>query len=401
MTETATGFGSSLVQEFKSLTTKQWAGIVAALAIALVLEIYMGTACMGFFIVAVVLYMIPHILGVESVKIKTIVGVVFAVVAITAGTFAYSGTIAAYENGINTTEKDTVQNIVYDEDAGTMTFSIVSETRLPGDDESPREWHGIMECIPVQGIAFGTPNKAAGDSTIYRETSDSKYDKEKNGILTVTYDGMKDDKHVYTCVVSDFKLEDGKLYLFGMGVVGSDNNVSSGESTEFMIDTGCDRTAVYFTGTAYTVAFALVIFFMILIFSTAMRRSAEKSRKKMEAEGRLYPQGYGRCKNCGAMVLPGEINCRKCGTYIDVPEELRAKKKDFFQCTECGAEVPSDAEVCPKCGAKFEGSETEIVHEDGSVEVSEGETETCPDCDNPIPPGAEWCPKCGRMLKKE
>ncbi len=54
--------------------------------------------------------------------------------------------------------------------------------------------------------------------------------------------------------------------------------------------------------------------------------------------------------------------CRKCGAYIDVPDELRHKKDDYFQCSECGAEVPGDSTVCPKCGAKFdEDDETVIV----------------------------------------
>ena len=401
MTATAPGPVSKLAEEFMALTTKQWAGIIAAIIISLLLEMFMGTACMGFFIVAVVLYMIPHLLGVSSVKIKAIIGVVFAVMAIVAGTFAYSGTIEAYENNKNTSESHTVQDIVYDADSNTFTFTIITE-RLPGDSESPRTWYAIVETVPVEGMSFGNPNRAGGSSVVYRETSDPTYISEptRYGIVTVTDAGTKDGKYVYSCSVSDFKLDDGKLYLVGAGIT-QDNKVSTSESVTFMIDKGCNQTAIYFTGTAYTVAFAVVIFFMILIFSTIMRRSAEKSRKKMEAEGRLYPKGYGRCKNCGATVLPGEVNCRKCGTYIDVPEEMKPHKKDFFQCTECGAEVPADATVCPKCGAKFEGSETEVVREDGEVETSEDDMIACPGCDYHVPAGTDWCPKCGRMLKKE
>ncbi len=99
------------------------------------------------------------------------------------------------------------------------------------------------------------------------------------------------------------------------------------------------------------------------------------------------------------MVLPGEVNCRKCGAYIDVPDELRVKKKDFFQCSECGAEVPSDATECPKCGAKFdEVQENVVVHADGSEDVST-ESVVCPECGSTVPANADWCPKCGKMLK--
>ena len=62
MTETVEGKKSPMagfIDDFKSLTPKQWLGIVAAIALALILEIYMGTNCMGFLVVAVVLYMIP------------------------------------------------------------------------------------------------------------------------------------------------------------------------------------------------------------------------------------------------------------------------------------------------------------------------------------------------------
>ena len=174
---------------------------------------------------------------------------------------------------------------------------------------------------------------------------------------------------------------------------------STAASLVFWYDYDADTTMICLTGTAYTVAFAAILFFMILVFSTMMRSSAEKTRAKMEAEGRLYPQGYGRCKQCGAMVLPGEVNCRKCGAYIDVPDELRVKKKDFFQCSECGAEVPSDATECPKCGAKFdEAQENVVVHADGTEDIST-ESIVCPECGSTVPSNADWCPKCGQMLK--
>lgn len=95
-------------------------------------------------------------------------------------------------------------------------------------------------------------------------------------------------------------------------------------------------------------------FTLIMILVWWMRRNLERTRARLEKEGRLYPPGYGRCKRCGTVVLPGEISCRRCGEYIDVPEEMRVKKVNFFECSECGREVPEDAGVCPFCGEAFD-----------------------------------------------
>jgi len=103
-------------------------------------------------------------------------------------------------------------------------------------------------------------------------------------------------------------------------------------------------------------AFVILVlpFLLISLITIWMRKNLEKARERLEKEGRLYPQGYGRCKRCGTVVLPGEISCRRCGEYIDVPEELRVKKVNYFECSECKREVPEDAGVCPYCGEVFE-----------------------------------------------
>ena len=230
----------------------------------------------------------------------------------------------------------------------------------------------------LQEIRFDPTTLEHGDSTL-------------GGTVTV------DENGVYHVTVSGVDVPDGSLYVMGAFIVLPQNNAV--ESMNAIVNNNASETNLALTGAAYTVAYAAIVFFIILIFSALMRRSAEKTRAKMEAEGRLYPQGYGRCKQCGAMVLPGEVNCRKCGAYIDVPEELKPKKKDSFTCSECGAEVPGDAKVCPKCGAAFdEDDENVVVHADGTEDVS-SETVVCPECGNVVPANADWCPRCGKMLK--
>ena len=106
-------------------------------------------------------------------------------------------------------------------------------------------------------------------------------------------------------------------------------------------------------------------FLLIAVLTWWMRRNLERTRERLEKEGRLYPAGYGRCKKCGTVVLPGEVCCRKCGEYIDVPEELRVKKVNYFECSECGREVPEDAGVCPYCGEAFEADAEDAGTKDG------------------------------------
>jgi RNA polymerase subunit RPABC4/transcription elongation factor Spt4 len=110
----------------------------------------------------------------------------------------------------------------------------------------------------------------------------------------------------------------------------------------------------------YITAVVIALPFMLLsVLVWWMRQNLERTRERLEKEGRLYPPGYGRCKRCGTLVLPGEAACRKCGEYIDVPEELRVKKVNYFECSECGREVPGDAGVCPYCGESFDDDEKE------------------------------------------
>ena len=74
------------------------------------------------------------------------------------------------------------------------------------------------------------------------------------------------------------------------------------------------------------------------------------------------------------LVLPGETVCRKCGAYIEIPDEIKEKMKrkvEYTVCSECGAEVPMDARRCPKCGASFDEDTEEVEVEATEAEIAE------------------------------
>lgn len=379
--------------DFKALSTKQLIAIIAAIAIALILMVLgLATSCLGFLIIAVVLYMIPHLLGVKSVKVKAVVGVVFVVIAVLLGTFAY-GTELTNVTGSIDEEYMEESEVTYEDGVYYITFSANPEAAIADEDDDTLtgEWDVRIGYAAVSMIGFGQITSTSSDSTILTLTADDATSYTSDGwyTFTVALENMADGEYEYIQIVVDGIDEDG------------DQNVLT--SHAFTYDTGITSSGVYVLtlyGSVYITLEIALLFYIILGFSAAMRMSAGKSREKMEAEGRLYPQGYGRCKECDAMVLPGEVVCRKCGAYIEVPEELKPKKVDFVTCSECGAEVPADADCCPKCGAKFdEAEEVEVQHADGTVEVSSDVTR-CPYCEQEIPDNATWCPKCGRKIKQ-
>lgn len=396
MTENVSGKRSiigGIVDDFKALSTKQIVAIVVAIAIALILEVsgLLIFGCFGILLIAVVLYMIPHLVRVGSVKVKTIMCVVFAILSVISGTFIMSPPDNDAFNQESDDKSITDMSISYDE--ATETYSI-SLTADPAIVEAKDDWHVKVVYGNISEIGFGIPQ---APSTSNSETI-TLADMEKVGSVykcTTTLPDMKDGFIVNIMVAIEWnESEEGEDPYY---IVRSGDSIASGYYDSGISNS--DARSIFFKGAAIITAEIVALFMIILLFSFFMRRSAEKTRDKMEAEGRLYPKGYGLCKKCGATVLPGEVVCRKCGEYIDVPDEMRAQKKDFFTCSECGAEVPSDAKVCPKCGSSFdEEVVVEVAHPDGSVDATV-DTVTCPHCNEQIPANADWCPKCGKKIK--
>ncbi len=377
--------GAGFVSDFKALSTKQIIAIVVALVVSLALHVmgFSTSTCMGFLIVAVFLYMIPHLLGVASVRVKTVVGVVFVIVSILIGTFAYGDMDERYASHNDSNSIKDI-NVEFMDGEYVLTYSV-----NPSATEIDSEWGVVLQHGEVSATSYGMVYKL------------DDLDTERVPPTDLTADGTG----WYAGTETLTNLDDGELgYIYiGIYVPGADGEKEQIKAyTAFTYDAGISSSGVIelnFMGALYTTAMVALLFFVILGFSAIMRRSAQKTRSRMEADGRLYPQGYGRCKSCGAMVLPGEVVCRKCGEYIEVPEELRVQKKDFFTCSECGYEVPASATVCPKCGATFdEVDEVEVEHVDGTIEVTD-EVVSCPSCGQDIPANADWCPKCGKKIK--
>ena len=359
----------SLMGEFKALTTKQWLAICGGfLGAAVLTALNLAASCIGFLVIAVLLYMVPHMLGVASPKIKTVVGVVFIVVMLLVGTFGYLGSASEFEVN-NYKSLDNIKDVTYENGVITVTatesgLDLLAETQV------------------VTMMSYGVPLNTGGES--------KKVQFKDNG------DG--------TYVATPGTFENEYMVVF----VGISTEKTGDDYKQFyriFLNTGVTDSGMMnknLMGAGYTLLLIGLMYFIMVIFSELMRRSARKARDKLEAEGRLYPEGYSKCKECGAMVLPGEITCRKCGAAIDVPEDIKVlHKKDYFECSECGAEVPMDAKHCPKSGAKFdEADETEITHADGTVDTST-ETFECSECGKEVPANAKRCPYCGAEFDEE
>ncbi|MDR3205774.1 MAG: zinc ribbon domain-containing protein [Candidatus Methanoplasma sp.] len=352
------------------LTPKQIAVTLAALIISLALTLsgFGASFCLGMLIIAVILYMVPRMAGATDVRLLAGLGVVFFVSSVLLGAFVMA---PGFIDGISGTPSanDHFEDIEYTfENEGLSVSVTVIDADLSGKDVF--YYYG-----KVSGIGFGTVNAALDESIALPLDSGA------------TYKGF-------------VPLDPSTLYAghIGLSEGGKETDAISYNSVLVGAFDG-DITGPALYGCAVSAVYILLFFFMILVLSGLMKSRLEKARTKLEQEGRLYPQGYGRCAQCGGVVLPGEVKCRKCGAYIDRPDEMRPSKKDFFECSECGAEVPPEAESCPRCGAAFDAEESEVTHADGSVEVTTATFE-CSECGAEVPEAAEFCPKCGSAFEE-
>lgn len=334
---------------------------------------YLYMSCMWLIVLPAILYLLPHFLGVKNFKVMLANGFIFTIVALLAG--GLYATPAFVEHNDGTDAGGDFTDITFTFTGGVYTLSATYDGELDPADIVPK-----ARVATVDMIGYSTTYEVQGSDTIV------------DGVFTFGNDVS------YTFNV------DERVHWMHLYMEDSPDEAISGSGTSkfFLTDSASDKTLSdsMWLGTAYLLSLVMILYFMITVFSYAIRSSAQKARDKMIEQGRLYPEGYGRCAECDAIVLPGEISCRKCGAYIDVPDDIRVKKKDFFSCSECGAEVSEDATECPRCKSVFEDVEIEVEREDGTIETTDS-TFGCPDCGAEIPIISEMCPSCGKLFKKK
>lgn len=104
--------------------------------------------------------------------------------------------------------------------------------------------------------------------------------------------------------------------------------------------------------------------------------------------GREYDGEFKYCRNCGALLLEGQI-IEVNSIDIDGPSD----DSDVISCPECGTEQASFAKFCRNCGAQLSGEN----NADGKTRCRHCGCELtaeayCPDCGKPT--GITVCPNC-------
>ena len=361
-------------EEKKASIPKMIAGATIALAIGIAM-MYFGLfnqCCgLGYLMIACVALYVPKFFGMNKMQHLIILGVVFFLVLTLLGAFVVSKPMFKDNSDVAAFDDNGFSNVTITYDNGTADIQ-VSYTGTSTD---------LKACFyQVQSVTYQMITKTKGENF-------------EHPLEPTTTPG------VYR-IHEPVEAPAGFVYLLEFHYTDGTEE----KSTSYVYFTGAasdsEITNFCLLYNAYTSGIVIIIFFLMLVLTTIMRRNLEKTRARMEAEGRLYPQGYGRCKECGSIVLPGETCCRKCGAYIDVPDELRHRKVDMVQCSECGAEIPEDAKVCPKCGANFD-EEEEVVYVENAQPAKEIELVQCSECGEMIPETAEVCPKCGATFDEE
>ena len=325
-------------QKFKG--TKATIAIGAVLAIAVgVLMFYLNlfNACcgMGFILIGILMFVVLNIFGVDSTKLLVAVGILFFVIATAFGGLYVSKEFIDSNSNVGS----------YDSNG----FSGVEITYLPSGDLSVSVKYTGDRTIDTSSVIC---NYGEMSFVCYKTYNNYSGDDYKHS-MTLTGD-------VYTCT---FKASDTKIGVFSFEAKSGDDNIVSidGFYKGSINDNGLFSDYNLFTlqGNAYYTLIVTLMFMLVIFFTKWSKKNLEKNMAKLEAEGRLYPQGYGRCKECNSIVLPGETCCRKCGAVVELPEKYinSLEEIDYFECSDCGAKVPSDANVCPNCGAKFDEEE--------------------------------------------
>ena len=345
-------------------------GFMIALLIGIAFA-YLGLYTMlcgfgGALICAILLYMIPKSMG-ANIKHLAVFGVIFLVAVSAFSAFAISKPFIQNANDVSDTTHFKDISVEPFDGSGTVVFSVTYT--FQNDEDKVYIEYNTAQMAQQRGLV-----RNANDNT--REL-------------------MATSGNVHTFTTTN--LGDNSVFYYKFIVVDGVTSKTTRSTTEFIGPVTMNDSQLNmfcFTGNLYYIGVNIVaFFFLIVLITTWMRSNLEKTRARLEAEGRLYPQGYGRCKECGTIVLPGEVVCRKCGAYLDIPEDMKVKKAEYFECSDCGKEVPSTSDKCPFCGASFDEDDDE------AEEQKEEVTFTCSECGKQVPESASVCPHCGERFE--
>lgn len=348
-----TAMPESGFQKFKKSKVAFPIGVVIALLVGVGL-FYMGIqqfACgLGFVLIAAAVFIIIKWFNGKDVKKMAIFGALFFVTILLAGIFVMA---------IPTMDNHT--------DPGAINGNGFSGAVVNFQDDT----HSVITDVSVFYTGDMTDKKIA----IHIDLGSVMFNSYRvvDGNNSMNYDlTLVDGKYTYT---GNINLNTHTLYGYYFVVydtIGEQKEVARSAAVLIKSDMSqTDQISLAFTSSIVSVATVTVLYAIIVFFSIRASKNMEKVRADMEAEGRLYPKGYGRCKNCGTVVLPGETHCRKCGTFIEVPEEYKKNLSEYFECSECGAQIPADSIFCPKCGAKFDEEEETVVVSESTEQTSE------------------------------
>lgn len=340
-------------------------GLILAFLVGVLLfytGMYRSLCGFGFLLIGVLLFIIPKLFGAKDLKLMIAFGIAFFLVTSLIGAFAVSQPAIQNNDDYASYDNNGFSDVNFTYTDGMVTATVQYETgKTVGLNFGNVSW--------ICYFNYGVYNSTEGDNATVHPMTEI----EGTGEYTVTFSA-------------------GSGYLYGYSFTDTVGDAKTTSETKFYSDLmdSSQMTQFVITWNMYYVALASIMYLMIVLITTWMRKNLEKTRAQMEAEGRLYPQGYGRCKECGSVVLPGETCCRKCGAYVEVPEDIKMKTANHFKCPGCGGDVLADAETCPNCSRTITQEER-----DAAMPKKSGETFECSDCGARVPADAKVCPKCG------
>lgn len=328
-------------EDFSKTIPSMIIGSVVAVALAVLMMCFrIDAICcgLGMLMIALLLYYLPKLFGVKKWPFFIAIGLSFLIITLAVGGLWIGPKTVSDNDWHNGNDMGDYKNLVIEVDGDDLRISFDYDKLLEENHELRFRY------TEVGYIQFNGFNYNIDTSFVTMETDEVPHDN------LYHYECTTPAKNVGHKLIAFTIMEwDGEKYPGNIKEIRFENNATDDEVlTKCMI------------GAAWAAIPVTALYGIVCALMTIMQKNLEKQRSKMEEEGRLYPQGYNRCKECGAIVLPGEICCRKCGAYIEIPDEIKRKKVESIHCSECNAEIPEDATVCPKCGAKFDEDE-EVV----------------------------------------